>query len=134
MKYKNLVIVTIIFVLPVLAYFLLSQSDESIAKRSEYSKTQNPEIVKFTSLMCLDCKKLDKTMKEVYPKYSEKITLTEVQVQNNDKKTQEQIEKYNVSLVPTVILLDKKGKKINKIEGYIEKERLEKIMKDMINE
>ena len=72
-------------------------------------------------------------MKDVYPKYSGKIDLVEIQVQNNDDYTKKQIEKYNVTLVPTLIMLDAKGKKVLKTEGFVEKEKLEKIMKDLSN-
>ena len=84
--------------------------------------------------MCLDCKRLNEVMVKVYPKYSEDIILTEVQVQNNDKYTNDQIAKYNVSLVPTMILLDKKGNKIEKIEGFLPEKDLENKMKAMLNE
>lgn len=131
MRFKNISIITIIFVLPLIAYFFLSKPDASLASKT--TSANKPQIIKFTSLMCLDCKKLEKVIKEVYPKYSDKVVLVEVHVQNNDDYTKKQVEKYNVTLVPTLIILDCKGKKLNKIEGFIEKEKLEKIMKDLSN-
>ena len=131
MRFKNISIITIIFVLPLIAYFFLSKPDASLASKT--TSANKPQIIKFTSLMCLDCKKLDKVIKEVYPKYSDKVVLVEIHVQNNDDYTKKQVEKYNVTLVPTLIILDSKGKKLNKIEGFIEKEKLEKIMKDLSN-
>lgn len=132
MKFKNFSIITLIFVVPIIAYILLAGPDASLAKKVTIAN--KPQIIKFTSLMCLDCKKLSTVMKEVYPKYSDKITLVEVQVQNNDEYTKKQIEKYNITLVPTIITINSKGKKISKIEGFIEKEKLDKIMKDLSNE
>lgn len=129
MKFKNFSIITLIFVVPIIAYMILSGHEASFAKKS--ADTNKPQIIKFTSLMCLDCKKLGEVMKEVYPKYSDKITLVEVQVQNNDDYTKKQVEKYNVTLVPTLIVINSKGKKLSKIEGFIEKEKLEQIMKDL---
>lgn len=131
MKFKNFSIITLIFVLPIIAYFILSKPDASLATKTE--NTNKPQIIKFTSLMCLDCKKLGVVIKEVYPKYSEKINLIEIQVQNDDEYTKKQVEKYNVTLVPTLIILNAKGKKLNKIEGFVEKEKLEKLMKDLSN-
>lgn len=132
MKFKNFITIFLIFVIPVFAFMILSANDESVAKKVETGS--KPKIIKFASLMCLDCKKLNETMKKVYPKYSDKILLTEIQVQNNDKYTNEQIEKYNITLVPTTIFFDKNGKQIDKIEGYIEEQDLEKMMKDLCNE
>lgn len=131
MRFKNISIITLIFVVPLIAYFFLSKPDASLANKT--STANKPQVIKFTSLMCLDCKKLDKVIKEVYPKYSDKVVLVEVHVQNNDDYTKKQVEKYNVTLVPTLIILDSKGKKLNKIEGFIEKEKLDKMMKDLSN-
>ena len=130
MNYKNFTIIALIIALPLLAFFILSSRNESLAQKS--NSTEKPQIIKFTSLMCLDCKRLNEVMVKVYPKYSEDIILTEVQVQNNDKYTNDQIAKYNVSLVPTMILLDKKG--IEKIEGFLPEKDLENKMKAMLNE
>lgn len=129
MRFKNFSIITLIFVVPLVAYMILSKPDASVAKKA--LTANRPQIIKFTSLMCLDCKKLGTVMKEVYPKYSDKISLVEVQVQNNDDFTKKQVEKYNINLVPTLIFIDSKGKKVNKIEGFIEKEKLEKLMKEL---
>lgn len=132
MNVKNFSIIALIFVVPLMAYMIMSRSETCCAKK--VTNQNRPQIIKFTSAMCLDCKKLSTVMKEVYPKYSDKITLIEVQVQNNDDFTKKQIDKYNVTLVPTLIIIDSKGKKLNKFEGFVEKEKLDKIMKDLTNE
>lgn len=128
---KNFSIIALIFVVPLLAYMILTKGDVSSANKA--ADANKPQIIKFTSLMCLDCKKLDKVIKEIYPKYSEKIVLIEVPVQNENEFTKKQVEKYNVTLVPTLIFLDSKGKKIRRTEGFVEKNELEKYMKDLIN-
>jgi thioredoxin-like negative regulator of GroEL len=132
MNFKKIFTVFLIFAIPIFAFMVLSSKNEGVAQK--VSMNNKPQIIKFTSLMCLDCKKLNEVMQKVYPKYSDKILLTEIQVQNNDDYTNKQIEKYAVSLVPTTIILDKNGKNLNKIEGFIEEEELEKIMKDLCNE
>lgn len=129
MRFKNFSIITLIFVIPLVAYMILSKPDASMANKT--TNANKPQIIKFTSLMCLDCKKLSEVMKEVYPKYSDKITLIEIQVQNNDAYTKSQVEKYNVTLVPTLIVINSKGKKLSKIEGFIEKQKLDKLMKEL---
>lgn len=130
MRFKNFTIITLIFVVPLVAYMLLSRPDASMAKKTT-TGANKAQVIKFTSLMCLDCKKLSGVMKEVYPKYSNKITLVEVQVQNNDAFTKTQVEKYNVTLVPTLIFINSKGKKIAKVEGFVEKDKLDKMMKEL---
>jgi len=129
---KNFSIITLIFVIPLVAYMILAKPDASLASKS--AGANKPQIIKFTSLMCLDCKKLSGVMKEVYPKYSDKISLVEVQVQNEDNFTKQQVEKYNITLVPTLIFINSKGKEISKTEGFVEKGKLDKLMKDLSNE
>lgn len=130
MKFKNFTVITLIFVVPLVAYMLLSRPDASLAKKAA-TNAHKAQVIKFTSLMCLDCKKLSGVMKEVYPKYSDKITLVEVQVQNNDDYTKKQVEKYNINLVPTMIFINSKGKRIAKVEGFVEKDKLDKMMKEL---
>ena len=55
---KNFSIITLIFVVPLVAYMLLSKPDVSFANK--VTDANKPQIIKFTSLMCLDCKKLSK--------------------------------------------------------------------------
>lgn len=129
MRFKNLSIITLIFVVPLIAYMILSKPDASLASKAPTAN--KPQIIKFTSLMCLDCKKLGEVMKEVYPKYSKKIILTEVHVQDNDANTKKMVEKYNITLVPTMIIINSKGKKLQKIEGFVDKEKLDNIMKEL---
>jgi len=129
MRFKNLSIIALIFIVPMVAYMILAKPDASLASKAPTAN--KPQIIKFSSLMCLDCKKLGEVMKEVYPKYSNKITLVEIHVQDNDANTKKMVEKYNVTLVPTMIIINSKGKKLQKIEGFVEKEKLENIMKEL---
>jgi len=123
---RNFTIITLIFVVPLLAYMILTRGDVSSA--SKPIDANKPQILKFTSSMCLDCKKLEKAMKEIYPKYSSKIVLIEVPVQAETEFTKKQIEKYNVTLVPTMIFIDAKGKKVRRTEGFVEPNTLETYM------
>lgn len=123
---KNILIILFIFLVPVISYFMLTMSNESTAKNVETGK---PQVVKFTSQMCLDCQTMNKIIKELYPNYSEDIVLTEIQVQDGKPQTQEQIDKYNVTLVPTIILIDSQGKQVRRIEGAISKDEMDKCLR-----
>lgn len=128
MRLKNVSVITLLFVVPIVAYMILSHSHASFAVKTSAAK---PQIIKFTSLMCLDCKKLNKVLKEVYPKYSNKIALTEVQVQDESASTKKMIQKYNVTLVPTLITIDSKGKVVQKVEGFVDKPQLDSMMQKL---
>ena len=81
--------------------------------------------------MCLDCQTMNKLFKEVFPKYSDRIVLTEISVQDGKAFTNEQIKKYNITLVPTMIFLDSNNKEVRRVEGAIEKEVLEEYLEGL---
>ena len=49
---KNAIIITLIFLIPLFAYMLLTNSNQTTA---ETTQTGKPQVIKFTSAMCLDC-------------------------------------------------------------------------------
>lgn len=125
---KNLIIISLIFALPLLAYWMMTQSNSTTAQTIETGK---PQVIKFTSAMCLDCQTMNKIFKEIFPKYEDKITLTEIQVQDNNSFNQEQIKKYNVTLVPTIILLNSQGKQVKRLEGEVPKDQMDSYLKGL---
>jgi thiol-disulfide isomerase/thioredoxin len=129
MNWKSFSIIALIFIIPMFAYAILSRGDMSMANKGAAGK---PQIIKFTSTMCLDCKNLNGVVKEVYPKYSKQITLIEVPVQSDTAYNKQMIKKYNVTLVPTMVFLNAKGKKIARTEGSMDKTELERYMKELL--
>ena len=127
---KNFIIVLLIFLVPIIAYKIMSKTSDNVENKIVVNQ---PQIIKFSSQMCSECKKLEAVLDEVYPKYSEKIALVKIQVSSNDEYTKKLIEKYNVTLTPTLIILNSKGDKLSKIAGFVEKDKLEMIMKDLVN-
>ncbi len=125
---KNIIIISLIFALPLLAYWMLTMTNSTTAKTIEAGK---PEVIKFTSAMCLDCQTMNKVFKEIFPKYENKIILTEIQVQDKNSFNEEQIKKYNVTLVPTIILLNSNGQQVKRIEGAVVKEQMDKYLQGL---
>ena len=127
---KNLITILLIFAVPVIAYMALTRSNATTAQTAE-NTANKPQVIKFTSSMCLDCQKMNQIFKEIFPQYEGAIILTEIPVQDSTSFTNSQIEKYNVTLVPTIILLDSTGKQVKRIEGAIEKEEMESYLKGL---
>ena len=125
---KNIIIISLIFALPLLAYWMLTMTNSTTAKTIEAGK---PEVIKFTSAMCLDCQTMNKVFKEIFPKYENKIILTEIQLQDKNSFNEEQIKKYNVTLVPTIILLNSNGQQVKRIEGAVAKEQMDKYLQGL---
>ena len=63
--------------------------------------------------------------------YEDKIVLTEISVQDGKDFTNQQIKKYNITLVPTMIFLDSNNKQVRRVEGAIEKDVLENYLKEL---
>lgn len=125
---RNLLIIGLIFAIPIIAYMALTSSNKSTAQEATAGK---PQVIKFTSSMCMDCQEMNKIFKEIFPQFQNKIVLTEIQVQDKNSFNEEQIAKYNVTLVPTIILLNSQGAQVQRIEGAIPKARMEKYLKEL---
>ena len=126
---KNLIAILLILFIPLVSYFALSKTQAQECKTCE-NKGQ-PQVIKFTSTMCLDCQKMNKIFKEIYPKYKDKITLKEIHVQDGKSFTDNQIREYNVTLVPTIILVNSSGKIVKRIEGAIEQDEMESYLEGL---
>lgn len=126
---KNLISIFLILCIPIVAFMAMSKTS---AKSVNYNEVSGkPQVLKFTSTMCLDCQKMNNIFKEIFPKYSETIVLTEIPVQDKSSFSNKQIEKYNVTLVPTIILINSKGEQVKRIEGAIEKEEMEECLRSL---
>lgn len=125
---KNLIIISLIFAIPIMLYMALTVSSSTTAKTTETGK---PQVVKFTSAMCLDCQTMNKVFKEIFPKYNGNIVLSEIQVQDRNSFSNEQIKKYNVTLVPTIILINSNGQQVRRIEGAVSKEQMDKYLQEL---
>lgn len=127
----NLFTILAILILPLLIYSMVKTSDEDLAGASIAAGT--PMVIKFSSPMCADCKKLDKVLKTVEPKYSNKVVFQKYSVNSNNANIQNNVRKYGVKVVPTMVFIDKNGKMIKRTEGSMSSSQLEGILKELTN-
>ena len=125
---KNTIIILLIFAIPLITYFMLTLSNSTTAKTAQEGK---PQVIKFTSQMCMDCQTMNNVFKEIYPKHKDNIVLTEIQVQDNNPYNKSMIEKHNVTLVPTIILIDSQGKVVKRIEGTMKASDMDKCLEEL---
>jgi thioredoxin-related protein len=128
---RNIITILLILLVPICAYWGLTR-DNSLATLPSIA-SDGAEIIKFSSPMCYECQELDKVFKEVYPEYSNKVSLKKVDVTMKDKTTQELIRQYNVKLVPTCIFKDSNGDVIRTTEGTIQPKILQNYIREQIN-
>lgn len=127
---KNIITVLLVLILPLVAYIFMTHAGNEPVNVADAGGNK-PQIIKFTSSMCLDCQEMNKIMKEIYPEFKDRIALVEIAVQDGKASTDAQIKKYNVTLVPTIILMDSNGQQVKRIEGAIPKEEMIKCLEDL---
>lgn len=125
---KNTIILLLIFVLPLITYFYVSKTNST---NVTVSSTVKPKIIKFSSNLCSECQRMDAVIKDVYPKYEKNIDMISIPVQTQNDYNKEMIERYQVKLVPTIILLNKNQSIIKRIEGYVDANTFENYLKEL---
>ncbi len=128
---KNILIILAILILPICFYYYLDKTQSVLANKVNSTR---PKIIKFSSDMCSECQKMEKTVNQVYPKYSGKIELINIPVQKQTKYNLELIKQYKVTLVPTIIFKKSNGQTMAKIEGAMSNNEFEQYLKRLLNE
>ena len=129
MNKKSLITILAILIIPVLAFWGLTfNKDTSTVAQAVSGK---PQVIKFSSSMCLECKEVEGIFKELLPIYGDRFVYTEIIVDSRNDMKNNLIKKYNVKLVPTVIMLNSDGKVAKRIEGAVPKEQFEQCIKGL---
>ena len=131
---KNWIIALAILILPIATFYVLEKTNTATTEAIAQNSSTLPTIIKFASTMCLDCKKLDATMTEIMPEYENKINYKKIDVQSKDAETSAMIKKYNVTLVPTLVMLKSDGTVYKQIEGYFTKNDLKSIFNALLKQ
>ena len=128
MNKKSIITILAILIIPVPAFFGLTfNKDNASIARAE----GKPEVIKFTSTMCLECKEVNKVFKELLPKYQDKFNYTEIIVDNRNDMNNALIKKYHVQLVPTIIMVNSDGTQYKRIESSLPVEQMEQYIKGL---
>lgn len=125
---KNIIILLLVFILPLFAYFTLSKANKGNISVAE---TGSPQLIKFTSDMCGECKRVEPVVNKVMIKYQDSVQYVVIPVQVRNKYNVDMMTKYNITLVPTIILLDKNRKVVHRIEGYVAPDTLDNYLRDI---
>lgn len=125
---KTLLIVCMIFALPVIAYAILGSRQPVPPDIAVAATTGMPQMIKFSAPMCSDCQHMAEILHQVQPQYQDKVEFVEISVNQTSPQVKEQIKRYNVKLVPTMIFTNSKGQQIARVEGSIPKEELIKYL------
>lgn len=135
---KNWIIVLLIFVIPLGLYAFLdakAQNDMMCTLEQEKMMQDTPKLIKFSSPMCSECKEVAQELSKVSNDIKNSVTIEEINVLESAKPASDYnkklIKKYKVTLVPTLVFVDKEGKTIYRKEGVMKSEEITKILVSM---
>ena len=117
----NTIWILAIFLLPLAIYSALDFR-HNMSNVSQAGGVK-PRMVMITSTMCGECVKMKKVLGHVQPSYQNDISFEKYDA--NQPGAQPYVEKYNITLVPTLIFFKKDGGLYKKIEGSIPQAELE---------
>ena len=124
---RNWIIVLLIFILPlgIYGYLDAQAQNEKMCQVVGNEKVKNPKakIMKFSSPMCSECKEIAVEMDKAMENYKDSVIIEEINVIENTGKdvryNKAAIKKFKVTLVPTLVFLDKQGNQIYRQEGMM---------------
>ena len=128
MTKKTIITILAILILPVLTFWAVSSRQETSAVASTNGV---PQIIKFSSSMCLECKQVEKIFNEIMPQYKDKVEYTSIIVDSRKDMDNDLIKKHKIQLVPTVVMINSDGKVCKRIEGAVSKEEYIKIIEGL---
>lgn len=128
MSKKSIFTILAIIILPLLAFWGLTYNQNEAIVAEANGK---PQILKFSSTMCAECKEVEKTFKELLPKYEDKFVYTEVIVDSRNDMKNALIKKHNVTLVPTVVMINSDGTLHKRIEASIPTSEMEEYIEGL---
>lgn len=128
MNKKSLIMILAILILPVLAFFGITRSQNGSDLALASGK---PQIIKFSSTMCSECQEVEKVFKNLMPKYEDKIEYTEIIVDSRNDMKNRLIKQYKVQMVPTVIMLNSDGTQAARIETALPEEEMDKYIREL---
>lgn len=128
MNKKTIFTILAILIVPVLIFCGLSAQKDSgtIANAASI-----PQVIKFSSTMCLECKQIAGIFDEMMPQYQGKVDYKQVIVDSRKDMKNPLIKQYKVNLVPTVVMVNSDGTVAKKIVGAVSKEKYEECIKGL---
>lgn len=129
-KHINLAVILAIFIVPIVMYYSFKSTGQDTAT---VAKSMSPMVLDFSSEMCFECQQLKKQMDQVEPKYNKVIMFKKIMINSAKPEDQQLIKKYKIKVVPTLVYIDKNGNVVNKTEGALTKQELERNFNRLLN-
>jgi thioredoxin 1 len=96
-------------------------SDGSFEK--EVLQSERPVLVDFWAAWCAPCRMLSPTIEAVAEQYTENVTVTKLNVDDNTATSQ----RYGIKGIPTLILF-KSGREVERVVGATSREAISRLL------
>jgi thiol-disulfide isomerase/thioredoxin len=109
-------------------------NETDTSSQAELSKAladKKVAVLCFHSTTCQPCIEMDEIIEEIKPKFEDKVDFISVVV--DDPKEKPLIEKYEIQLIPTTFIFNRKGEAQKQV-GVIPKEQLTETLEKLVNE
>lgn len=134
--YKNKVSIAIAILIlgaiAVSAFAAVKAKDKPKPKAAATKKTIKPvakplpKLLELGSTTCVPCKMMAPILKELTKEYKGRLQVQFIDVVRKESY----VKKYKISVIPTQIFFDSKGKEIYRHTGYFPKKDILKVFKD----
>jgi thioredoxin 1 len=128
-KVELITAIVLIAITGVITWKLVQGANNPAGKSNIASSTRKtglPKMIDLGTTSCTPCKMMIPVMEELTEEYANKLIVEFINTAENPDKSAE----YNISVIPTQIFYDKKGKELTRHTGFISKEDVVKTFQD----
>ncbi|MGN0806527.1 MAG: thioredoxin family protein [Candidatus Coproplasma sp.] len=132
-KHQFILIITGIALLVVggIALFgWIISSNSNTVEGKRYTPTGEYALLDLGSTNCEPCKKLQPVLAELREEYGDKIDIVFFDITGTQEGSS-MANGYKVSVMPTLLFVDKNGKEIKRVVGFHTKEQIEEIFNEL---
>ena len=115
---KNKIIVSLVFVVPLVIYFVLTALYPEKTMESAIAKNSNiPQVIVFSTPMCGECRKMAPVVEQAKKNFDGKVEIIKVNASENKSATQKLVREHQIYVVPTIVYIDENGAVKQRTEG-----------------
>lgn len=123
---KMRIVLVVLMILTAAGIFIYK--NRTLPENDPNQLAQNlPTLLEFSLTTCPPCQRMVPVLEELQKEYKGQINIKMIDINEHP----EEAEKYSIIVTPTQILLDGDGNEIGRHEGYISKENLVQVFKEV---
>jgi thiol-disulfide isomerase/thioredoxin len=97
---------------------------------SELAQDGKPHFVDFNAGWCAPCMRMKPSIARMKAKYGDRVTFDNINVDN--RASARLVVKYQVFAIPLIVLLDRDGQEVDRLEGYHTEQELDDALSALV--